>query len=86
MKKISLLICITALLCGSGCSDRTRAQFSALGQPHMITLYAANGNIIKQWHTNGKVGSAHSSDGYEFQDKDTGRLVQVSGTVVVDTL
>lgn len=86
--KQSLLVAalLTTVLAEIGCTDVGKATISAYGRPHSITLYAANGTVIKQWFTDGKINSAGSSDGYEFLDRATGRMVQVSGTVVVETL
>jgi hypothetical protein len=65
MKRIILLLALIATLAlSTGCKDSTRAQFSALGKRHNITLYAANGTIIKHWVSTGNVSNQHASDGW----------------------
>jgi len=87
MKKSLLLASLCAIaLTTTACSDVTKAQLTAWGSAHRITLYAADGTVIKTWDTDGKITSASGSDGYEFKDKATGKLVQCSGTVIVETL
>lgn len=49
-----------------------------------ITLYAANGAVIRWWNTTGKVYSEGHSDGWYFTDAADGKTKMVSGTVVVE--
>lgn len=86
LKMHTLLLAIalgtTALL--SGCTDAGRAQLSAYGETFQVTLYAANGSVIKTWTSDGKVQAEEQSDGWYFMDAKTHMLVRVSGTVVVE--
>jgi hypothetical protein len=83
MKHLALIFVIAAL---AGCTDADRAQLGAFGNKFEITLYSASGSVIKQWRSNGKVQTEDHSDGWYFMDATTGKLVRVSGTVVVDPL
>ncbi len=91
MKKSLLLssLLATALVATAlttGCTDVDRAQLSAYNTAHRITFYSATGQVIKQWETDGAVTNSSGSDGYEFKDRATGKLVRVSGSVLVETL
>ena len=70
----------------TGCTNADRAQLGAYGNKFQVTLYAANGAVIKQWVSNGKVATEQQSDGWYFMDAATNKLVRLSGTVLVEQL
>lgn len=81
MKK---LIIMSAFVLGlSSCKDSTRAQFSAMNKAHIITLYGATGTIINQWESTGSISNEENSDGWYFEDAATGKLVEITGTIVI---
>lgn len=65
-----------------GCTDASRASFSALGSPADITCYSGS-TIIYQGKSTGKVATVQNSDGWEFKDAQTQRFVRVSGPCVI---
>lgn len=65
-----------------GCSDATKAQYSSLGAEHTIELWSG-GQKVQEWTSTGKVMSEQNSDGYYFCDKSTGKLVRVTGDLVI---
>lgn len=67
----------------AGCTNTQYAHFQALGSDGRITCYSG-GRLIFDDFSSGKIMNAHGSDGYEFLSRTTGRLMQVSGTCVVD--
>lgn len=81
---MKVLLIGVALLSLFSCKDATRAQFNALNRPHRITQYAAGGNIIHQWKSTGSVSNEPNSDGWYFEDDSTRKLVEVTGTVVIE--
>lgn len=81
MKKIILSIAVVALL--SSCKDSQSAQWSAMGKQHIITLYGASGNVIQTWTSTGSVSNEKSSDGWYFEDAVTGKLVEITGTIII---
>lgn len=85
MKK-SLLVAslLAAAAFTQGCTNADRAQLGGYGGQFVITLYSASGSVIKQWKSNGKVSAESNSDGWYFEDAANGKLVRVSGTVIVD--
>lgn len=90
MKKVKYLVFYIALFAGSttiiGCSDAKSASADSYESAHLVTLYSSNGSIIRQWSTSGKISSPVGINRFEFISKETGKMVQVTGTIVVDTL
>ena len=78
-----ILLTITASLCG--CKDATRAQFFSIGSKHRVSLYCGD-KQIKQWVSTGNVSNEAHSDGYYFEDEETHRLVEISGTVIIEQI
>lgn len=83
MKKLLIIVLI---LFSISCSDSTRAKFGGYGEQFQIELFAADGSLIDTWISTGKVQSEANSDGYYFLDKDTKKLVEVTGTLVIKEL
>lgn len=79
MKRILVACCL--LIC-VGCTDAFQAQMSAYGLNHHIELWSG-GQKVKEWTSTGKVLSEQNSDGYYFCDKETGKLVRVTGDLVI---
>lgn len=80
MKRFLLVLLLIPVL---GCTSSQRASFNALGSSHRVTLYSG-GKAIGSWHSRGKVHSSTQSDGYYFQDDESGKLIEVSGDVVIE--
>lgn len=82
MKKLFLLaILLIAFLIS--CRDSTKAQYAALGEDSKIELVNADGSVTHSWISSGKVLTEESSDGYYFMDRATGKLVRVSGNLII---
>lgn len=64
------------------CTDASKAKLGGYGDEHTVELYSG-GKKVREWTSSGKVQSEESSDGYYFNDKETGKLVEVSGDVVI---
>jgi len=80
MKKIIVIVALLGLL---GCSKAQRASICAIGSKHRITLY--NGGIaVRSWVSSGVIENEERSDGYYFQDDATGKLIRVSGDIVIE--
>ena len=78
-----LLICVIACCVLGGCFDAQRAQYSAIGSKFRVTLYSG-GEAIRSWESTGKVLTETDSDGWYFTDAKTGKLVRLSGDVVIE--
>jgi len=80
MKKAIVLISLMILV---GCTSADRAKFGSLGSRHKITLYSG-GIAVKVWHSTGYINNEEHSDGYYFMDDATGKLIRVSGNIVIE--
>ena len=81
--KNSLKIIIVFIILFTSCTD---AQFSKrvanYGNSFKIEMYSG-GVIVRSWISTGKVATEAQSDGYFFKDAATGKLVEVSGDIVI---
>jgi len=82
MKKAFLFIGIIFLI---GCTDAQYEKAAGLGNEFKVELYSG-GVCVKTWVSTGKVISEKKSDGYYFKDKASGKLIEVSGTVVITSM
>ena len=76
---------ITALFSAfilTACTDTTIGKFTALGEPATVICYSG-GKEIYSGRSTGKVLNGTNSDGYEFVDAETHRLIRVSGDCIV---
>ena len=83
--KITLLTIIIGPMLMISCTGANKAKRESRGKPHKVTLYSG-GKAIQEWITEGRVKSAQNSDGYYFMNDATGRLIEVSGDVVIESL
>jgi len=84
MKIVFAILALVSLLPLAGCKDSEYAQFQALGSRHRITLYGATGTAIKTWESTGNVSNEGQSDGWYFKDAASGKLIEVTGTLVIE--
>jgi len=80
MKKVLVIIALLGLL---GCSRAQRANILAIGSKHRITLYSGS-SAVRSWVSSGAIENEEKSDGYYFQDDATGKLIRVSGSIVIE--
>lgn len=80
MQKKSLVLLMLVAL--GGCTDASRSQFFSYGSPHSVELWSG-GQKVREWKSTGKVLSEENSDGYYFCDAETGKLVRVTGDLVI---
>lgn len=81
MKKFILAACLIGIM--SGCTDANMSQLGAYGKQFNVTLYSG-GKEVRKWTSTGKVATESQSDGWYFTDASNGKLVRVSGDVVVE--
>lgn len=67
------------------CTDAEMAKKTGLGNSFKVEVFSG-GKPIRTYVSTGKVRSESSSDGYYFTDVATGKLVKVSGDVVITQL
>ena len=78
-------LAITALICSTSCTDARRAKIVGYGADHNIEMYSG-GVKVREWTSSGKVLSETNCDGYYFNDKKTGKLIEVYGDIVITRL
>lgn len=66
----------------SGCTDATMSKMGGYGDTFTIKVLGPDTVLV--YHSTGKVISEENSDGYYFTDKATGKLVEVSGSVIIE--
>lgn len=82
MKKLMILSVLGLALMVGGCTDAQIKNITTLGDPGTIILYSG-GKEVGRWKSTGKIASESSSDGWMFEDAETGKFIRVSGTTVV---
>ena len=86
MKKITLAFmtaAVTLAICS--CTDASRAKITGYGGEYKVEMYSG-GQKVREWTASGKVISEQGSDGYYFNDKVTGKLIEVAGDIVITQL
>ena len=82
MKKI--IICLSLMFLLTGCADMENSmkhtQSSFVGLIRIVTLYSANGNVIKEWHTKSKIEYEGSVAWFLYG----GKAIAISGTFTVE--
>ena len=81
-RKVKSVAAGLILLLG-GCTDAQVSKLTAHGSSHKITLYSG-GQAVRTWRSTGAVMNEGQSDGFYFKDKETGKLIRVSGDVVIE--
>ena len=73
-----------AIVMGStSCTDAQRSKIGGLGDEFKVEMINCNGTVARSWISSGKVSSEANSDGYYFKDKKTGKLIEVTGRLVI---
>ena len=86
LKSTALMaLTITVLFSFASCTDAQRAKVGGLGDEFKVEMYSG-GELVREWTSIGKVSSEGNTDGYYFKDKTTGKLIEVSGDVVITKL
>lgn len=83
MKNINKILLISIVLIIFSCSDAKRAKISGFYDEFKIEMINCDGTVAREWISTGKVLSEEGSDGYYFEDKDTGDLIEVTGTIII---
>lgn len=84
MKKSILLIAIVAISFAS-CNDAKQSKIMSYGGKFKVEVISG-GQIVRTYISSGKVLSEENSDGYYFNDEQTGKLIEVSGQVIITAL
>lgn len=72
-----VLLCVFAL----SCTDAKKARLGGYGNEFKIELMNCDGSVAQTWISSGKVDS--KGNGYYFKEKNTGKLIQLTGSLVI---
>jgi hypothetical protein len=79
MKKLLIFISVLAF----SCTDAQQAKMGGFGDRFKVEIVNCDGSITHSWISSGKVISEQGSDGYYFNDEKTGKLIEISGNVII---
>lgn len=85
MKTLKILAAIIIITLAS-CTDAQMSKLGGLGDEFKVELINCDGSITHSWVSTGKVSSEKNSDGYYFKDKATGKLIEVTGRLIITKL
>lgn len=80
MKKL-LIYCPLFLILS--CTDAGIAKIGGIRNEFKVELVNCDGSVTRSWISTGKVLSENNSDGYYFVDKVSGKLIEVSGNIII---
>jgi len=75
-----LVLTIMAMMVS--CTDATMSKLGGYGDT--FTVKVLGPDTIITYHSTGKVISEEHSDGYYFTNRETGKLIEVSGNVIIE--
>lgn len=84
MKKVKILLAVLVLgLTAGSCTDATQAKIGGYGDQFKVEMINCDGTIAREYISSGKVQSEADSDGYFFMDANTGKLIEITGRIVI---
>ena len=87
MKKVIkfALVAVLALSLNS-CTDAEMSKIGGYGDKFQIEVINCDGSVSRTYISTGKVLSEANSDGYFFTDSKTGKLVEITGRLIITRL
>lgn len=82
MKQVLVLAVVALSMMMTSCTDATMSKVGGYGDT--FTVKVLGPDTVITYHSTGKVISEEHSDGYYFTNVATGKLVEVSGTVIIE--
>lgn len=79
----TLFIVLIILLSFTACTDAELSKIGGLGDQFKVEVINCDGSITHSWISSGKVSTETNSDGYYFKDRETGKLIEVSGNLII---
>jgi hypothetical protein len=76
---IACLVVVSLVFVGCGAAGMERS----FGMGNCTIEMYSGGKLVQTWESSGRVKSEDNSDGWYFRDKATGKLVIVTGDVVI---
>lgn len=83
IKGLMTALFLAVVMGSTSCTDAQRAKVGGLGDEFKVEMINCDGSVARSWISSGKVSSEANSDGYYFKDKKTGKLIEVTGRLVI---
>jgi hypothetical protein len=83
MKKKVLVLGVLTTLIFASCTDASRSKMGGYGDEFKVEVVNCDGSVTRSWISSGKVLSEANSDGYFFNEKSTGNLIEVTGNLII---
>jgi hypothetical protein len=80
MKKLIHVFLIGVLF---SCTDASMSKIGGYGDKFKVEMLNCDGTVAREWLSSGKVQSEENSDGYYFMDSKTGKLIEVTGRIII---
>ena len=74
---------ILVILLTVGCTESGIKNITTWGSSGQIKFYSG-GKLINEWTSTGKICSEAETDGWRFVDKKTGKLIRITGDVIIE--
>lgn len=78
----NLLLVLGCALILASCTDAKRDKVWGYGKKYTVEVFSG-GQLVRTYTSSGKVSSESGTDGYYFNNAVTGKLTEVSGTIVI---
>lgn len=83
MKKLLTIIGVSLIMFSlTGCYDAQIANITAIAQPHTVICWSG-GKVSYKGKSTGKVTTLSNSDGWQFMEQKSGKLVRISGDCII---
>jgi hypothetical protein len=79
---VLLFTVLTIMATMVSCTDATMSKMGGYGDTFTIKVLGPDTMIT--YHSTGKVISEKESDGYYFTNRENGKLVEVSGNIIIE--
>lgn len=83
MKNLTKVLVVVTIIILTSCTDAERAKLGGYGDEFKVEMLNCDGTVAREWISSGKVQSEANSDGYYFNDKETGKLIEVTGRLII---
>lgn len=83
IKGLMAALFLAVVMGSTSCTDAERAKIGGYGDEFKVEMLNCDGTVARTWISSGKVQSEANSDGYYFNDKETGKLIEVTGRLII---
>lgn len=83
LSTMTVLLVAILVIISTSCTDAYRAKIGGLGDQFKVEMINCDGTVARTWISTGKVHSEENTDGYYFREKSTGKLIEVTGRLVI---